>query len=245
MLSYFKKHLLSPDSDLDKSLSVVVLCAGKSSRFKQHYPKHLATIQGIPSIVRVIKQLKRNNVHDISMTVSEDNQKYFKNIKVNKILGSDKREIDRFRNAFDFINNKEKVLFLYGDVVYHDSDIQTILNSAKETGNKFFGRYGKNTLTHKPYGELFGILINDKEKFFNTVNKVVDLYDKKLIKREIGWEVYRVSEGLDPLVHKIKDNFIELSQLTDDYDTFEQYKIICKLHHSATFQEKSHEPIAG
>lgn len=203
-------------------MRVIIMCAGKSSRFKRPYPKHMAEIGGIPCVERIINKLREFGVSDIHLTVSGDNKKFFDHIDVNKIIGSGEREIDRFRNAFNSIKDDSRVLYLYGDVLYAHKDIGLILNY-KSDDNIFFGRRGRNKVTKKSHGEIFAVLVNDVAKFVRSVNEVARLYDIGYIKREIGWEVYRVDNGIDAKFHKVCDNFVKLSMHTDDFDSVRQY----------------------
>ena len=210
-------------------MKTIILCAGKSNRFNQGYPKHIAKINGVPNIVRTITMLKSSGVDDITLSVSEENIDEFKKLSmgVDFIIGKNTREIDRFRNVFDFLIGK--TLLLYGDVVYHKDDLLLILNKKKENNNFFFGRRGRNKKTKKNYGELFAFFVNDKEKFMLNVNKTAELFERGEIKREIGWDVYKVTENVNDFYIKT-ENFVDVSDITDDYDTYDEYLIISEIY---------------
>jgi len=183
------------------------MCAGKSSRYPAPYPKPLETICGEYNYKRTIRLLNENEI-DLIISVSDENEHYFE--YPNKIIGSNKREIDRFRNLRDYF--EEEALILYGDVVYHETDIKTILENLENEIN-FFGRFTR------PSREIFGIYVLDKNKFFNAVDNVALRFENKLTRREIGLDVF------DELGMKEAD-LIFLSEDTDDYDIDIEYNRI-------------------
>ena len=191
------------------------MCAGKSIRYPKPYPKVLEPILNEPNYKRTIRLLNENGIDDVIITVSDEDSHYFD--YQNKIIGLNEREIDRFRNVKDSINNE--TLILYGDVIYHEDDIKTILNNLNDE-IKFFGRFMNNmNLNYILFGEIFGIYIANKNKFFNAVDITATKFEKKLIEREIGLDVFK------ELQLKITD-LITLSEYTDDFDIIEKYNLM-------------------
>lgn len=195
----------------------VVMCAGSGERYKKPYPKQTEIIEGIENYKRTIKLFHDSGLGNIYISVSGENKDFFDH--PNKIIGSNKREIDRFRNLREFIDNN--TLILYGDVVYADIDVKKVLSSISDNESSdiaiFFGRDSNNSLTRKTYGEIFAVFVVDKNKFFDAVDSVADKFEKGIIKREIAWDVKR-ELGIKSL--------IGVSNFTDDYDTvWELFKI--------------------
>jgi hypothetical protein len=193
------------------------MCAGKNRRWNEEYPKSLAEFKNEPNILRTVRLLNRQNISNdnILVTVNENNKSFFpKNLNLK--LGSSDREIDRFRNVFDIIDNYDKVIFLYGDVLYSEDDLIKILSTEDYC---FFGRSGKNPITNKLHGEILGLTTNQIENFKNDVNQVALKFERGILSRELGWEVFWNNK---------KNKFIELSFYTDDYDSIKEYDIISK-----------------
>jgi hypothetical protein len=193
------------------------MCAGKNRRWNEEYPKSLAEFKNEPNILRTVRLLNRQNISNdtILVTVNENNKSFFpKNLNLK--LGSSDREIDRFRNVFDIIDNYDKVVFLYGDVLYLEDDLIKILSTEDYC---FFGRSGKNPITNKLHGEILGLTTNQIENFKNDVNQVALKFERGILSRELGWEVFWNNK---------KNKFIELSFYTDDYDSIKEYDIISK-----------------
>jgi len=200
-------------------IKTFIMCAGKSDRYLKPYPKVLEPVLGELNYKRTIRLLNENGIDNVFVTVSNENLHYFdyKNI----IIGSNEREIDRFRNIRNHFN--DKTLILYGDVVYHDDDIKTIISNLIEE-IKFFGRFINNTNFDRiTFDEIFGIYITNKNKFFEAVDITASKFENKIIDREIGLDVFKEL--------KInRDYLITLSEYTDDFDTVQKYNSIKEMY---------------
>ena len=186
-------------------MKTFIMCAGKSSRWPRPRPKHLENILGEPNYKRTIRLLNENGIDDVILSVSDENEHYFDYL--NKIIGSNKREIDRFRNLRSHFDNE--ALMLYGDVVYHEKDMKLILENLNTEIN-FFGSSDIFSL------ELFGVFVTNKDKFFNAVDNTALKFENKLILREIGLDVFE-ELGL------VFDDLVILSDDTEDYDITDEY----------------------
>ena len=211
-------------------MKIIIMAAGKGDRFGITVkPKCFSKIQGVPNIERTISLIKNggtsNNIRPYC-TTTQRNAKWFEDLDCEIIIGYNSLETQRFSNAFPL---ESQTVFLYGDVVYNELDLERILYGTDRT--TFYGRYEGNPLTGKPYGELLGINVVDFEKFERAVADTNKLYATKVLKRAIGWEVYRVREGLDPTWNTPTNaNFVELSYMTDDFDDRKELRNLCKLY---------------
>lgn len=206
------------------------MCAGKGDRFGiTKKPKCFSKIQGVPNIERTISLIKNgrtgNYIRPYCTTIQR-NAKWFEDLDCEILIGFNSLETQRFSNAFPL---EEQTVFLYGDVVYNEVDLEMILYGTDRT--TFYGRYAGNPLTGKPYGELLGVNVVDFERFETAVRDTNKLLATGKLKRAIGWEVYRVHEGLDPTWNTpVNENFVELSYLTDDFDSKQELAKIRKLY---------------
>lgn len=210
------------------------MCAGRGDRFGITVkPKCFSKINGVPNIERTISLIKNGGTSsDIRpyCTTTQRNSKWFEDLDCEVIIGHNSLETQRFSNAFPL---DSQTVFLYGDVVYNELDLERILYGTDRT--TFYGRYAGNPLTGKKYGELLGINVVDFEKFETAVRDTNKLLATGKLRRAIGWEVYRVHEGLGPTWNtSVNDNFVPLSYLTDDFDTKKELNNIRKLYKSLT-----------
>lgn len=194
------------------------MCAGKAKRWVQKTPKQISLINGEPNLKRTIKMLNKLLVtnEQIFIIVNKNNQKFFEGFG-NIIIGSDDREIDRFRNGFNQMELAEHIVFLYGDCVYNEEDLKKICSSSKD---EWFGRINPNKLTGKTNKEIVGVSIIDKERFKKAVQEVAYKFSHGALIREIGWEV----------LSQLQDGLTEISDYTEDFDTGEEYLIMKKLY---------------
>lgn len=174
-------------------------------------------VQGKPNYLRTIDILKELGVEDVTISVCEDHWELFEYEK--KIVGSNTREIDRFRNFRNLATGP--VLFLYGDVVYHQDDLKDILTHCSASITTFFGLRSGNRLTKKPDHEIKAVFVPNPLPFYIAVDIVANKFERGDIKREIGWEVYKELNN---------KHFINLSQYTDDFDTPEEYQTLLRIY---------------
>lgn len=192
------------------------MCAGNGKRFGACKP--IQIIQGTPNYLRTIQLLNKLGVDDITISVPEDKQELFE--YKNKIVGGNDREIDRFRNFRNLLTSPG--IILYGDVVYDREDLKIILNNVTAKQTIFFGLKDYNELTGRGDHEIKGLFVFDPSEFYNAVDNVASKFERGIIKREIGWEVYNELKG--------KTIFINLSDYTDDFDTPKEYLTLMKIY---------------
>ena len=117
-----------------------------------------------------------------------------------------------------------KVTFLYGDAVYSQNAINTIVNN-KRPGTILFGTGIAKNKQHEDWGEPFGFKVDDYREFMDAVNALKRLYDEGKTKRNpITWEVYRYLNGFDVNIMAINDEtYVCIDDGTIDVDAL--YKI--------------------
>jgi hypothetical protein len=219
---------------------IVIMAAGKSSRWRQDTPKQLAEVDKEPILYRTIRLLKlrhygcRNFQSDTCkgcthyvggrcthlshghqfVTVRHPLQ--FGPLNTNVIVYNEKNgnklEIDRFYK-FDSYNGT--VVYLYGDVYYTERAIDKILN---EDGT-FFGRHGRSPYSGKQWPEIFAVKGNHNE-IQGRVDEVRQLFLSGQISRCIGWELYKQCYGLKKINVK---HIVPINDETDDFDSKNEY----------------------
>lgn len=193
-----------------------LMCAGKSTRYGKPYPKSIEIIGGKNNYIRTIELFNNYGVEDILLVVSKDNTDYFN--YDNKIIGSDIREIDRFRNLEPHF--LEDALILYGDVAFDEVDIPLILEN-KNNKIKFLSKFMSDSFN----GEIFAIYVPDKKLFFKAVNEIAIRFEKGLIKREIGLDVLKQLRN----TNKEKIEIIPTIGITNDWDVQAKYNAVSSL----------------
>ncbi len=195
--------------------------------FKKSIPKnkHLLEINGESLLKRQIRLLKKNGVHDIYIT-SHNKLYNFKGAKRYEPKNN-KYEIDRFFASKNLWNKQGDTLYIYGDVFYTEEAMKIICLTPVNNNYLFFGRYGKNKLTNKNHGEIFAFKFSEKThtKTKNKLLYVREEFKKGNITRCRGWEFYRAMQNISLKKHQIIKNFIKINDLTDDFDTKEEFEV--------------------
>lgn len=184
----------------------IIMADGEGKRWGNYMgvPKHLVDIDGEPLIARTVRQLRENGINNIIITARDNRYTYA------PCIPQTKRdcEIDRFEENF----TSEKICYLYGDVLYTDDAIKTIISTETDNVQYFGGDW-----------EIFGIKINNYSYFKEHKDKVKQLFLDGEINRCIGWEIYRSMNNIPYDQHIIGDMYIKILDGTNDFDYPEEY----------------------
>lgn len=198
----------------------IIMCGGNYDKFEQH--KSLTKINNERLVERTIRLLKENNINDIYISSNEKGFEEFTNVL-------------HHENSFKVVNDKvigywidayyptdEPVVYLHGDVYYSGEAIKKIIQRANETKvNVFIGNEVARNKEHKNWGEPFGWIVVNQQKFHEAIKKTKELQDNGKLERgyALSWELYRVMNGTDPNYMLIDDNnYLSIDDETIDID---------------------------
>lgn len=201
----------------------IIMCGGNYDNFKEH--KSLTKINGERLVERTIRLLWENGINEKDIFISS-NEDGFAQYDA-KVL--------HHNNSFKVINEKvigywidayyptdEPVVYLHGDVYYTDEAIKKIIQRANETKvNVFIGNEIARNKEHKNWGEPFGWIVVNQQKFHEAIKKAKELQDNGKLERgyALSWELYRVMNGTDPNYMLIDDNnYLSIDDETIDID---------------------------
>lgn len=202
----------------------VIMCGGYYEQFQK--PKALHEINGESLIERTIRLLNEEGINNDQIFITADDERFESfNVKVlhhnNSYRYEDGKMKGYWLDAFypDF-EKDAKITFLYGDVFYTRKAIQKI-TKYKKKGNILFGSAISKNPFGKNWGEPFAYKVDDYSEFLESIKKTKKLFDeKKTIRHPITWELYRVENGLDVNVQRIKpETFATIEDLTRDIDS--------------------------
>lgn len=209
-------------------MQVIIMAGGKYHQFKKH--KALTEIKGEVLIERTIRLLEENGVNNWWISSNDTNFNKYKKIlhHINTFEVKDGIVKGYWLDAYYPTN--EPCIYLHGDVYYTEEAIKKILNyKAKE--NTFIGNEIARNPEHLNWGEPFGWIIVDQDKFRKDIEKTKELQDKGKLTRgyAISWELYRVMNGYDPNYMLINDdNYLVIDDNTIDIDEPEQIELVNK-----------------
>ena len=201
---------------------IIIMCGGKYTFFDKH--KALTTIKGEVLVERTIRLLEQNGRKD--WYISTDNPDFN---KYGNILHHESSYIahrDRVEGYWldTYYPTNEPCIYLHGDVYYSEEAIKKIL-SLNPKENTFIGNEIARNPQHLNWGEPFGWIIVDQDKFRKDIEKTKQLQDEGKLSRgyALSWELYRVMNGYDPNYMLINDNnYLSIDDNTIDIDYPEQ-----------------------
>lgn len=203
-------------------MKYILMCGGKYKKWKS--PRHLLPVKGEMLIARTIRQLKEAGVTDIA--ISSDNP-VFEQFGL-PILRHDNSYVARGYNDFDgywvdaFYPTDEPVCYIFGDVIFSDNAIKTIVET-KTADIEFFAsappfseRYRKDS------AEPFALKVVNTMHLKDAVQKVKEYDLHRLFnRRPIMWELWQVIKNT-PLNEIDYTNYVVINDYTCDIDDPEE-----------------------
>lgn len=201
----------------------VIMCGGYYEQFDK--PKALTKVQGETLAERTIRLLQEAGVPVKNIYISANDSKFEAfGVQVLHHINTYSYEggkmcgywLDAF---FPHFPEDTKVTYLYGDVVYTQDAIDTIVNCERE-GNILFGTGMAKNKLHNNWGEPFAYKVDDYKAFMLGIKLVKLMYDNGKVNRHpITWELYRFLNGLDINVQAVRDEtYIVIDDGTRDID---------------------------
>ena len=188
----------------------VIMADGKGSRWNDFmgHKKHDISVSGETLLERTVRLVhKFDNTaeviitsHDTSVNVPGASRYEPKN----NVL-----EIDRF--TAELIG--DDMCFLYGDVLYSEDAIKTVIAHRGQRPLLFFGSEKS----------ICAVLIGDGELFRSLYLEVRRRFVEGEIAECKGWQVYHLYAGLPLSGRRIGESFVILDSFTRDFNTPEDY----------------------
>lgn len=176
-----------------KELAVVVLAAGRGTRFGENYTKLLHPIFGKPLIYYPIQNLKNLNVANIFVVVSDSKVEE----EVRKYINCEFVYMDKPTGTADavkaalpkFPENIKTLLVLNGDdaTLYSQKILDEFLNSHKATASPISMM---TILTNRPM--QVGRIIRDKNKNFSKILEYKEYLESGMKSSEVNCGVYLI-----------------------------------------------------
>ena len=203
------------------------MCGGKYHDFKEH--KALSIINGERLIERTTRLLKQWG-YDYYISSNDDRFNEYGKVLHHENSFEVKNGVVKGYWLDAYFPTNEPCIYLHGDVYYTEEALKKILTlNPKE--NTFIGNEIARNPEHLNWGEPFGWIVVDQEKFRKGIEETKRLQDEGKLERgyAISWELYRVLNGLDPNKMYINyKTYLSIHDLTIDVDTPEQIEEVNK-----------------
>lgn len=210
-------------------MKFIIMCGGEYKQWET--PRHLTDIKGETIIARTIRLLRENGVEDISIS---SNNPVFEQFGVPVL----KHQNDYVAYEYDkcesywcdgFYPTFEPTCYLFGDVVFSENAIKTIVDTWTENIEFFASAPPFNKNYSKKWAEPFALKVVDTDRFWKSIKLCKEYADRGCFKREpIMWELWQVIKGT-PLNLINYENYVVINDWTCDIDNPEDVKTIEKV----------------
>ena len=191
----------------------IIMCGGDYG-----FPRHFATIGGVPLIYRTVTQLKKLG---ITPEISTNDERF-----------SEFADIIRHKNDFTVENDHvtggawvdcfyptdEPTCYIFGDVVFSDSAIKTIVERETDSIDFFASCPPFSHLFIKEWAEPFAFKVQDQKRFRAAIDFVKANLETGIFRRHpIAWELWQVIHGRN--VREIDyGSYVVINDYTCDID---------------------------
>lgn len=213
-------------------MKFLVMCGGTYRQWEK--PRQLTRIDGEPLVKRTIRQLRECGVDDIAITSNNPVFEKFGVPVLHHENGYDAKGYNDFTGYWcdAFYPTDEPVCYLFGDVVFTDEAIKTIVETDTSdieffaSAPPFAEGYKKNS------AEPFALKVVNSKHLKEAIAKCKEYADYNLFKRKpIMWELWQIIKNTP--INKIDyTNYTVINDTTCDIDEPEDYKqdIYIKIH---------------
>lgn len=191
-------------------MKYVIMADGKGSRWNNFmgHSKHCIRVDGETLLERTVRLVHQHDgsaeviitSHDGTLSVAGARRYEPKN----NVL-----EIDRF--TAELIG--DDMCFLYGDVLYSEQAMATIISHRNTAPVLFFGSRSS----------ICAVLVKDGQLFDRLYREVRRRYTDGEISECKGWQVYHLYAGLPLMGRDVGSDYIVLDSFTRDFNSPEDY----------------------
>ncbi len=203
-------------------MRAIICCAGKAVRWGVKPPKHLIQIDGKPLLHHTIDGLVARGVNDIFITAFSDLYK-----KDGAVIVSPTMSLypnTGLGHSVEYWSDTDRTVVIFGDVFFSKRALDKIIEPTDNI--QWYGRDGRSNFGC-PHGELFAIAFMPKhhEEIKSACQLVLNAKKAGEIERTSGWELYRVMNKIPYSDHIVGDNFCDINDETDDFDSPADFKL--------------------
>lgn len=207
-------------------MKYIIMCGGTYTQWES--PRQLTVYKGEMIVERTIRQLRENGVEDIAISTNDPAFDRF-GIPILSHLNSFRASGYNKQTGYwvdAFYPTDEPCCYIFGDVVFSDAAIRTIVE--KETEDiEFFASappFGSNY--PKPWAEPFAFKVQDQKHFQESIKHTKKLDKLGMFRRHpLAWELWQVIKGT--ALNRIDyTNYVAINDGTCDIDAPEDVEVI-------------------
>ena len=217
-------------------MKYIIMCGGTYLKWEK--PRQLLEFRGEPIVARTIRLLRENNIDDIAIS---SNNPGFEEFGVPVLVHENSYNAVAYNSSWGhwcdcFYPTDTPTCYLFGDVVYSEAAIKTIIETQTEDIAFFGSAFPFSGAYPKWWIEPFGFKVVDTDHLHRAIEDVKRLDAEGRFKRKpIAWEVWNViSRGPDGDVNHIdSSSYIHINDWTCDIDKPEEIGLLEELSRRA------------
>lgn len=198
-------------------MKYIIMCGGN---YHTETPKQLRLIKGEPIAYRTVRLLQKAGVEDIAISTNSDAFDWIgiPILKHKNNFGNGGHWLE----GFYFVD--EPVCYLFGDVVFSENAIRTIVNVQADTIQFFASAPPFHEKYIKKWAEPFGFKVITTDYFRDCVQRAIDLANLGKFRRDpIAWELWQIIQRTQ--LNRVRhDNYCVINDWTCDIDNEEDYR---------------------
>lgn len=208
-------------------MRILILCNGPTVCLAGNLPKQLTPVDGEPILHRTVRLLRERGQDDITV-VGSDSDLMVKEAKWFS-PGVDEPGQPAGLSSSELWSYHQDNILLLGDVFYTKEAINTILETPVKTWT-LFCRFGYNPDGSLGGGEGWAVKFPSSENF--RYLRTLDKLSRGGLPVCHFWQQYRAMNFANPLEHKDLGNRVIIDDLTEDFDSFSDYRNWLRRYHS-------------
>ena len=196
----------------------LLLAAGDETRWDNYMGvhKHLVEVNGERLLDRTIRLIHERMDAEI-LTLAKHPE--YENDMAMLVCPSDLKNGGAVA-SIEFWATENRTTVLFGDIYFTEDAMDKICAIDEPSRCQFIGRSKASKHHGCPYEEQFGfsLLPEHQEEVSAAIEHVKQALQSGVIKGCTGWATYRHLHGLPLRKHKIRGDFVEIDDFTDDFD---------------------------
>lgn len=191
------------------------MCGGHYGPFANN-PRQLIEVNGEPVVARTIRLLREAGIDNIAIS---SNDSRFDNFGVEVLHHKNDFGIDKSAYWVDaFYPTDEEACYIFGDVVFSENAIRTIVNVVTNDIEFFASAPPFAPEYPKKWAEPFAFKVVKQKHFRESIETSKELFNRGLFRRmPIAWELWQIIKNTE--LNKIDyKNYIVINDKTCDID---------------------------
>lgn len=199
-------------------MEYIIMCGGTYRQWEK--PRQLTKIDGEPLVKRTIRQLREHGIEDIAISSNDPIFEQFGIPVLHHTNTYDAKGYNDFTGYWceAFYPTEEPVCYIFGDVIFTDKAIKTIVETDTDDIEFFASSPPFSAEYKKEDAEPFALKVVNVEHLWRSIARLIQLDSLNCFRRKpIMWELWQVIKGTPINIIDYK-NYVAINDSTCDID---------------------------